>query len=251
MASPQGTVPGAFHAPEGGRSVCVWGLSRASVNRKASELAAQLDADFVWFDVRIPWGPPGGPPVEVNDSPLRHQVFLDPPRGPESRRRLEKFGHSDAATASRTRAQDPSLRFRVPKSDGPDGPRLLVVANLDHLDLLPATKESTTRHWMNQLRTDGIELMVTYRGIPPPGRFGVRYSIQVGLPLSDPLGELEGAICETDRCAGCELRSMLRPFSVICRSSLAESPPLGSGNLVPAIHETPRFVESFRGRNPG
>lgn len=208
--------PGSRELPAPATSIYVWGEDRRSVNFSARVLARELDPQFRWVEVAPP--PEDAtpeqsatdtfPPYELAPAEAIRSSILEQYLIPDKARR-------HAFDVNRFRRLPEPVQMAIGAMLSREPPRVLVVANLDHLGRYdPAGTEFYTQliDWLNEHK---ITLLVTAAGGPLLERLDFDYSVKVPKPGPSPRSRTL-ATCLWGDCDSCVLRSLVESGQMDC-----------------------------------
>jgi hypothetical protein len=215
-------------------SLYVWGTMRDEVNRLALRAAQGMDPRFAWVEVSDPQieGLPASAPEGGIGAPSR--AFAPPPGVSTSRMwtYLQPNGQRRAAQELQSflKISEP-IQQAIGQLLSREGPRVLVVANLERLREFFCAEEAGPHPFIRWLNEHDITLVATSTG--GPLREGIHFDYLVTEPeatltvVSPPLV----AICQRGEPSPSFLQQIFRPHEVVCLSGLC---PSALPNPIPA-----------------
>jgi len=206
-------------------SIYVAGEDRRSVNFSARILARELDPQFRWVEVAPPpedaspneSATDSFPPYEFAPAEAVRSSILEQYLIPDKTRRR-------AFDVNRFRRLPEPVQTAIGAMLSREPPRVLVIANLDHLGRYdPAGTEFYTQliDWLNEHR---ITLLVTAAGGPLLERLDFEYAVSV--PKSTPSFSTRCvAVCQRGDCDACIFQSMLKSGHIDCARACPDPGP--------------------------
>ncbi len=206
-------------------SVYLWGDDRPKVNAAARLLAGRLDPRFRWVEAGEEIDSEADLPTPTGSGPLVCSPReLVPRRGirPEAVWRVLRPNGQRAAGLELLqflRLPDP-LQVAVSALLGQEGPRVLVVANIDRIEPFDRAHRGMFGQFLELLNRREITLIATTTGRPLLERIEFQYSVTIPTSLPRSVGAT-AAICQWGDCDSCFVQRFFSDNELVCISRLA------------------------------
>jgi hypothetical protein len=221
-------APRAAPAPDLVTSLYLWGPNRGEVNRLASGAAQGMDPRFAWVEVSAPEveEPPADSAERAIVAPTR--AFAPPPGVSANRMRacLRQNRQRRAVQELQNflKMSEP-IQQAIGRLLERDGPRVLVVANLERLRGFFCEEEEGPHPFVQWLNAREITLVASSTG--GPLREGVHFdylATRPGAARTAPRSPVV-AICQRGDPDSSFLQRIFRPHEVVCLSGLSPTTP--------------------------